>query len=171
MRSTCSSAVPNKWLELDLHQLKQFVYIIRAEKWLETFRTTSDEVCLMAIHLQPNYVDICLETWHSISDEFHIITNNLQLKCAEFRLRTCLTPSQVCCILALEKAAYRWPIVRYRDSLQLMKLVYRHSTYILNILNMGLNMTCAKPRNSCVYAHLTVYLYWIWTGNITGGKW
>jgi len=27
-------------------------------------------------------------------------------------------------------------------------------------------MTCTKSRNSCVYARLAIYLYWIWTGNM-----
>jgi len=31
---------------------------------------------------------------------------------------------------------------------------------------MSLNITCVKSRNSCYYARLKVYLYWIWTGNM-----
>jgi len=36
-----------------LHQLKQF----GAENGLETFRSKSDEICLMAIYLKPNYIE------------------------------------------------------------------------------------------------------------------
>jgi len=34
-------------------------------------------------------------------------------------------------------------------------------------MNMGLNITCTKSRYACVYVRLTVYLYLIWTGNMT----
>jgi len=34
----------NKLLKLDLHKLKQFVYIICAEIGLQTFHATSDEI-------------------------------------------------------------------------------------------------------------------------------
>jgi len=44
-------------------------------------------------------------------------------------------------------------------------------TNILSVLNMSLNITCDKSSNSCYYARITVYLYWIWTGNKTPEKW
>ena len=50
MRLTCSLGELNKWLSLDLHQLKQFC----AENGLETLRAKSFEICLMPIYLQPN---------------------------------------------------------------------------------------------------------------------
>jgi len=52
MPSTCSQAVLNKWLNLDMHHMKQFVYIICVENGIESFRPTIDEICLMAIYAQ-----------------------------------------------------------------------------------------------------------------------
>jgi len=46
MRSTCGQGELNKWLNRDLHQLKQFC----AEYGLETFPAKSVEICLMAIN-------------------------------------------------------------------------------------------------------------------------
>jgi len=79
MRSTCKQAVLNKWLKLVLHQEKQFVYIICVENDLETFDATSEEICFMAIYLQPNCIEICQETRPLKSNEIHIITNYLHL--------------------------------------------------------------------------------------------
>jgi len=59
------------------------VYIICAENGLETFRGTSDEICLMAIYLQPNCIEICQETRPFTGDEIRIITNNLHLNSVE----------------------------------------------------------------------------------------
>jgi len=73
---------------IDLHQLKQFVYIICDENGLETFRATNDEFRLMAIYIQPNCIEICQETRPLTKDEIHIITNNLFLNYAEYGLQT-----------------------------------------------------------------------------------
>jgi len=54
MRSTYSLGVLKKWLKLDLHQMKQLVSIICVENGLDTFRTTRDEICLIAFDLQSN---------------------------------------------------------------------------------------------------------------------
>jgi len=33
--------------------------------------------------------------------------------------------------------------------MQVMKFVYWHSTYLLSVLNMDVDITCAKSRNFC----------------------
>jgi len=64
------------------------VSIICVANGFESFGTTSDEICLMAIDLQASGIEICLETLPPSSDEFHIITNNLLLNCPEYKLQT-----------------------------------------------------------------------------------
>jgi len=64
------------------------VYIISAENILETFRATSDEICLMAIYLQLNCIRILQETRPLTSDEIRIITKYLHFNCAEYGLQT-----------------------------------------------------------------------------------
>jgi len=76
-------------------------YIICAENGLETFRATSDNICLMSIYPQPNCIEICQEIRLLTSDENGIITNNLHLNCAEYELEAWLTPPQVIRVLAL----------------------------------------------------------------------
>jgi len=55
---------------------------------LESFGTTSDEISIIAIDLQANGIEICLETLPPTSDEIRIITNNLLLNCADYELQT-----------------------------------------------------------------------------------
>jgi len=166
-----SQAVLNKWLKLDLHQLKKFVYIICAENSLETFRSTSDQICLMEIYLQPYCIEICQVTRPLTSEEIRTITNNLHLICAEYERQTRLTPPQGSRVLALDITAHLWR----RKPGKMTQFKYCNSCIgirqILSVLNMDLNMTFVKSRNSCYYARLTVCLYWIWTGNVTREKW
>jgi hypothetical protein len=49
----------NKWLKRDMHQI---VYIIYDEHGPETFRATRNEICLIVIYLQQNWIEICQET-------------------------------------------------------------------------------------------------------------
>jgi len=55
---------------------------------VETFGATKDEISLMAFHLNPNCIDVSLETLLSTSDEIHIITKDLQHNCCEDVLKT-----------------------------------------------------------------------------------
>ena len=67
----------------------------------ETFVATNDEICLMAFRLNPNYIDVSLETLLSTSDEIHTITKDLQLNCYEDELKTRLTATEGSSILSL----------------------------------------------------------------------
>jgi len=42
----------------------------------------------MAFHLNPNCIDVSLETLLSTSDEIRLITNDLQINCCEDLLKT-----------------------------------------------------------------------------------
>ena len=83
MRTTCSVAIQNMGLKLELKLLKQLVFIllclnlICAEYEFETFGSTSDQIRLMAFYLHTEVIDVGLETIHSISDKICIITNDL----------------------------------------------------------------------------------------------
>jgi len=83
MRTTCSVAIQNMGLKLELNLMKQLVFIllclyfICAEYEFETFGSTSDQIRLMAFHLHRDVIDVGLETIHSISDKICIITNYL----------------------------------------------------------------------------------------------
>jgi len=83
MRKTCSVAIQNMGLKLELNQLKQVVftllslYLISAEYEFETFGSTSDQTRLMTFYLHTDVIDVCLQTIFSISDEIGIITNDL----------------------------------------------------------------------------------------------
>jgi len=83
MRTTCSVAIQNRVLKLELNLLKQLVFIllclyfICAEYEFETFGSTSHQIRLMAFYLRTDVIDVSLETIHSISDEVGIITNDL----------------------------------------------------------------------------------------------
>ena len=83
MRTTCSVAIQNMGLKLELNLMKQLVFILLclyltcAEYEFETFRSTSDQVRLMAFYLHTDVIDVSLETMHSISDKIIIITNDL----------------------------------------------------------------------------------------------
>jgi len=79
MRSTCSQGVLNKWLKLNLHQLKQFC----AESGFETLHVKSVEICLMAIYMQRNFINLSGPRLLT-SYEIHIITNYLNLNCGEY---------------------------------------------------------------------------------------
>jgi len=56
-------------------------------------------------------------------------------------------------------------------SLEGMKFVYLHSTYVLSVLIMGLNLTCTKFWILCICTRPTSYLYTISTGTMTRAKW
>jgi len=83
MRTTCSVAIQNMGLNLELNLMKQLVfillclYLICAEYEFETFGSTSDQIRLMAFYLHTDVIDVGLETIHSISDKIGIITNDL----------------------------------------------------------------------------------------------
>jgi len=83
MRTTCSAAIQNMGLKLELNLMKQLVFILLclyhscAEYELETFGSTSEQIRLMAFYLHTDVKDVGLETIHSISDKICIITNDL----------------------------------------------------------------------------------------------
>jgi hypothetical protein len=77
--------------------------------------------------------------------EFVLWGLTLQPICEEYSLETCLTPSNVIHVLAFD--------IHFICS----EYASKHDIF--------------KPRNSCYYARLSVYLYWIWTGNMTREKW
>ena len=89
MRTTCSVSILNKGIKLELNLLKQQVfillplYLICVEYEFEAFDATSDEIHLMAFHLNPDIILVSLKTSLSTSDEIRIITNVLCLKCTE----------------------------------------------------------------------------------------
>jgi hypothetical protein len=136
--------------------------IVCAENGLETFRTTSDEICIMAIHLQPHYKNL---SGNKISVKIQIITSNLHLIRVEYGLQTWLNAPLVSRNLMLYNTARLWQSLQH-VSLQVMQFIYRHSACTLYVRNM----TFAKSRNSSVIPRLTVYLFWIRTGNVTHGK-
>jgi hypothetical protein len=82
------------------------VYIICAENGLETFRATSDKICLMAISPLPNCIEICQETRPLTSEEIRIIMNKLHRNCAGYELQTLLTPPQGSRVLARHNIAH-----------------------------------------------------------------
>ena len=55
------------------------LYIICVENEFEAFDATSDEIHLMAFHLNPDIILVSLKTSLSTSDEIRIITNVLVL--------------------------------------------------------------------------------------------
>ena len=83
MRTTCSVAIQNMGLKLELNLMKHLVfillclYVICAEYEFETFGSTSDQIRLMAFYLHTDVIDVDFETIHSISDKIGIITNDL----------------------------------------------------------------------------------------------
>ena len=83
MRTTCSAAIQNMRLKLELNLMKQLVfillclYLICAEYEFETFGSTSDQIRLMAFYLHTDVIDVGLETIHSLSDKIGKITNYL----------------------------------------------------------------------------------------------
>jgi len=89
MRKTCSVAIENVGLKLELNLLKQLVfillclYLICAEYVLETFGATIDQIRLMALCLNADVIDVSLEKCCSISDEIGIFTKDLYLKCTD----------------------------------------------------------------------------------------
>jgi len=56
-------------------------------------------------------------------------------------------------------------------SLEVMKLVYLHTTYVLSLLIIGQNITCTKFRNLWISTRRSFYLYTIWTRHTTRAKW
>ena len=89
LRTTCSVAIQNMGLKLELKLLKQLVFIllclflICAEYEFETFGSTSDQIRLMAFYLHTDVIDVGLETIHSISIKTCIITKDLWLTCTD----------------------------------------------------------------------------------------
>jgi len=80
MRTTCSVAIQNMGLKLELNLLKLILlclYLICAEYEFETFGSTSDQIRLIAFCLHTAVMDFILESIHSISDEIGIIRNDL----------------------------------------------------------------------------------------------
>jgi len=83
MQTICSVAIQNLGLKLELNLLKQLVfillclYLICAEYEFETFGSTSVQMRLMVFYLHTDFIDVSLETIHSISDKICIITNDL----------------------------------------------------------------------------------------------
>jgi len=83
MQTTCSVAIQNMGLNLEMNLMKQLVfillcgYLICAEYEFETFGSTSDQIRLMAFYLHTDVIEVSLETIHSISDKIDIITNDL----------------------------------------------------------------------------------------------
>ena len=79
--------------------------------------------------------------WKSL--EIRINTNEWQLNCAEYGLQIWLTPT---------KARRVWNLTYSRSetnnalkiSLEVMKLVYLHTTYVLSVLIIVLIITCTK---------------------------
>jgi len=92
----------------------------------------------MAFYKKPNCIETCLLLLISTSDENRIITNDLQLNCAEFGIQTCLSPIQEGRILALDNRLTVTIKALKHDSLVVLILAYCLSTYILPVLNMGL---------------------------------
>jgi len=72
MQTRCTEKVYKR----NLHQQKQLC----AEGCYETLRIKSFEICLMAIYLQRNFINL-LESRILTSNEIHIITNYLCFKC------------------------------------------------------------------------------------------
>ena len=56
-------------------------------------------------------------------------------------------------------------------SLEIMKLLYLHRTYVLTVLIVGLNITCTEFWILWIYPRPTSYLYLISTQNMTSAKW
>ena len=89
MRTTCSVALQNMGLKLELNLLKQLVfillclYLICVEHEFETFGSSSDQLRLMAFYVHTDVIDVTLQTTHSISDETGMITNDLKLTCTD----------------------------------------------------------------------------------------
>ena len=86
---TCSVSRLNMGLKLELNLLKQLVFILLCsfltcvEYELDTFGATSDEICLMAIYLNPGFINVSQKTWVSTSIEIRRITKDLCLNCTE----------------------------------------------------------------------------------------
>ena len=82
LRTTCSVAIQNMGLNLELNIMKQLVfillciYLICSDYEFETFGSTSDQIRLMAFYLHTDVIDVGLETIHSINDKIGIISNN-----------------------------------------------------------------------------------------------
>ena len=83
MGTTCSVAIQNMGLKLEMILMKQLVlillclYLICAEYEFETFGSSSDQIRLMAFYQHTDVIDVGLETILSISDKIGIITNDL----------------------------------------------------------------------------------------------
>jgi len=68
MQTTCCVSKQNKGTKLDLNLLEQQVfillslYLIYVEYEFEAFDATSDEIRIMAFHLNPDFIDVSLKT-------------------------------------------------------------------------------------------------------------
>jgi len=69
VRPTCSVAIQNMGLKLELNLRKQLVfillglYLICAEYEFETFDSKSDQIHLMAIYLHTDVIDVILKQY------------------------------------------------------------------------------------------------------------
>jgi len=97
----------------------------------------------MAFHLNPNCIVVSLETWLSTSDEIRSITKDLQLNMLNIGYKHDL--------LQLKEVVF-WPLTYSLSvtnkawkhvSQQVMKFLYRITTYLLSVVIMGLNITCS----------------------------
>jgi len=59
----------------------------------------------------------------------------------------------------------------WKISLQVMKFVYLHTTYVLSVLFIGLNITCTKFWILWICPRPTSFFYTISTQNMTRAKW
>jgi len=59
----------------------------------------------------------------------------------------------------------------WKISLEVMKFVYLHATYVLSVLIIGLNITCTKFCTLWIFTRPTSHLYTLWTQNMTRAKW
>ena len=105
--------------------------------------------------------------WKSL--EIRINTNEWQLNSVEYGLQIWLT---------LKQGVF-WNLTYSRSetnnalkiSLEVMKLVYLHTTYVLSVLIIGRNITCTKFWILWICPRPTFYLYPISTQNMTSAKW
>ena len=146
----------NKWLKLDLHQLKQFVYIICVENILETFRAQSDEFCLMAIYLEQNCIEICQETIPLTSDEIRIITNNLHLNCAEYGRQTWHNPPQGSRVLALDSTAHLWPVKPWLAR-----------SNVIHVLAFDIHLICCEYGSKHIFRQINKFVCLRWAYSLT----
>jgi len=105
--------------------------------------------------------------WKSL--EIRIITNEWQLNCADYGQQIWLTPTKARRFLTLEISRSETNNA-WKFSLHVMKFVYLHTTYVLSVLIIGLNITCPKFWILWICPRPTSYLYPISSQNMTRAK-